>query len=126
MGSLQTAASVFAIITGIAAILTAAYVLFRSRTAEVLRGERDAYQEKCERLNDELKICIEESHAKDIEITDLRAKTDLSELTKGQAAVLANQAQMLAAAVELQTTLGHMTHVLEAMEQRLAKGLVMS
>lgn len=57
-----------------------AYTLARSKTADILRGEKDAWKEKAERLDDELKGCKTQIGVRDIELAELRTKTDLKPL----------------------------------------------
>lgn len=102
----------------IAAVLFAAYILFRSRTAEVLRGERDAFQEKCERLVIENTQLVIDSSKKDVIIADLTARTDLTDIRGSLAAITI-------ALTNSEKHLTQMTGTLEAMEKRLDRGLVM-
>jgi rhodanese-related sulfurtransferase len=71
----------------IASILTA-YVLFRSRTPKLLKDELVITRERCQRFEIENKALIEAGHQKDVEIADLKARTDLTEIQKTQRDIL--------------------------------------
>lgn len=62
-------------------LIVTAYVLLRSKTTETLRGERDAYQGKAERLE-------EESVALKEKVAVLEAQRDLTSVQEGQAAIV--------------------------------------
>lgn len=119
-------------ITTIAAIVLAIYVLVRSRTPEILRGELQVTREKCDRLENENKDLTVATHIKDIEIADLRAKTDLSDVRKSQTAIFeilsqhsATHIKILELTHDTTATLQQLTTTLASMAARLDKGLVM-
>ncbi len=68
--------------------MLAAYVLFRSRTPRLLKDELEVTRERCTRVETENKGLIEAGHQKDVEIADLKARTDLSEIQKTQREIL--------------------------------------
>jgi hypothetical protein len=67
-----------------------AYVLFRSRTPALLKDELQVTRERCVRIEAENKDLKAADHAKDIQITELKAKTDL-ESVKAQMAAIQQQ-----------------------------------
>lgn len=71
----------------IATLLTA-YVLFRSRTPAILKDELEVTRARCARIEDENKALVKAGHAKDVEIADLKARTDLSEIQRTQREIL--------------------------------------
>lgn len=109
----------------VAMALLMAYVLYRSRTPEILRGELEASRIKCERLEGENEQFKTISHDKDVQIADLKARTDLTDLRQGQAAILKLISKQNASAMETQTCMNQMVTTLRAMEKRLDQGLVM-
>src|SRR5213083_1109443 len=72
----------------VAAILLAAYVLFRSRTPKILKEELDATRSKCTRLEAENKDLMLQVHEKDIRIAELVAKTDITDIRKDQQEIM--------------------------------------
>jgi hypothetical protein len=72
----------------LAAVLLAAYVLFRSRTPGILKDELEVTRAKCQRLEEDNSTLIAASHQKDVEIADLKAKTDLTDIQKTQREIL--------------------------------------
>src|SRR5207253_3392051 len=68
----------------LAAILLAAFVLFRSRTPRLLREELEIIRAKLDRVEAELKETQALGHTKDIQIAELRVKTDVSDLRDTQ------------------------------------------
>jgi len=135
------------IIGGLVGIAAGVYIIVRSKTAEILRGERDAFRDKSDRLQEELVACrkeygeqleerTQECHAKDIEIADLKARTDLTEIRKGQATILEviakqsasildNQNRGMEVGTTLEKAMIEMVSTLKAMERRLDQGLIM-
>ena len=61
-------------------LLFSGYVLVRSRTASIWKGERDAALAKAERLDEENKALKAAIADNEKELTEYRAKTDLSAL----------------------------------------------
>lgn len=131
-----------AIISVVGGVLTltsgglAAYVLYRSKNAEVIKGEMDAWKGKAERLDKDFQTLVSLAHEKDVEIEGLKARTDLSEIRKGQAAIIELIAKQSAAILEnqmngmkigqhVESALTQMVATMEKMEQRLNQGLIM-
>lgn len=54
-----------------------AFVLLRSKTTDILRDEKTAWKDRADRLDGEIKGCRSEMAAKDVELAELRTKTDL-------------------------------------------------
>jgi hypothetical protein len=75
------------IAAAIASCLTA-YVLFRSRTPAILKDELEVTRARCNRIEEENKALVEAGHKKDVEIADLKARTDLTEIQKTQREIL--------------------------------------
>jgi hypothetical protein len=75
------------IATIVASVLTG-YVLFRSRTPRLLKDELEITRGRCERIEGENKVLVESNHQKDVEIADLKARTDLTEIQKTQREIL--------------------------------------
>jgi hypothetical protein len=75
------------IAAAIASCLTA-YVLFRSRTPAILKDELEVTRARCARIEEENKTLVEAGHKKDVEIADLKARTDLTEIQKTQREIL--------------------------------------
>lgn len=75
------------VIAFVATLLTA-YVLFRSRTPQILRDELQVTREKSERLEKENKDLVEKGHANDVMIAELKAKTDLTDIRANQHEIL--------------------------------------
>lgn len=71
----------------LSALLTA-YVLWRSRTPAILKDELEVTRARCTRIEDENKLLVEANHKKDVEIADLKARTDLTEIQKTQREIL--------------------------------------
>jgi len=57
-----------------------AFVLFKSKTTDILRGEKEVWKEKAERLDTDLKDAKAQMGVKDVELAELRTKTDLKPL----------------------------------------------
>jgi hypothetical protein len=88
-----------AIGTVIASLLTA-YVLVRSRTPGILKDELEIIRERCSRIEAENAKLVEDGHIKDLVITDLKAKTDLTDIRQSlreMMAINSSTAQTLAA-----------------------------
>ena len=120
-----------------------AYVLYRSKNAELLAknneliaGELEIYKDKTIRLENENKRFIAVTHEQAVEIEGLKARTDVTELKRGQAAIQESIAKQSAAILENQNAgmaLGHhvekvltqLVTTLEKMEKRLDRGLIM-
>ena len=105
--------------------LLMSYVLYRSRTPNILRGELQIVREKCERLEEENNQLLDVSHTKDLEIEKLRARTDLSELMEGQANIVRGQTEIVKLLMNSERAMGQLVNTLQAMEKRLDRGLVM-
>ena len=84
-----------------------AYVLVRSRTPRLLKDELDVVRQRCLRLEGENKDLVSSNHTKDVEIADLKARTDLSEIQKTQEKIL----------VLCSTTAQHMSDVARTLER---------
>lgn len=121
----QTLIAITPTVGVLAAIMLAAYVLFRSKTSSVLQGELTAWKDKCDRLEEENKDLIATGHAKDVEIADYKARTDMTDIRVGQAAILEGQAKLLTVVQETSLAMRQMTTTLAAVETRLNRGLVM-
>ena len=75
------------IAAAIASCLTA-YVLFRSRTPAILKDELEITRARCNRIEEENKALVEAGHKKDVEIADLKVRTDLTDIQKTQREIL--------------------------------------
>src|SRR5215813_3186012 len=75
-------------IVGLATTLLTGYVLYRSRTPEILRAELQIQREKSERLEKENAELHRHGQDQSVEIEKLKARTDLDEIRKGQTAIL--------------------------------------
>lgn len=88
---------------GLFASMLSAYVLFRSKTAALLKDELGVTRERCKRLEEDNQKLTEDSHIKDLVIADLKAKTDLTDIRQSLKEVLtlsATTAQTLASVAE--------------------------
>lgn len=70
-------------------LLLAVYVLARSKTPEILKAELEATRMRCDRYEEENANLQKQVHTKDVEIAELKAKTDLSQIQKTQHEILA-------------------------------------
>lgn len=121
----------------------AAYVLYRSKNAEVIKGEMEAWKARAERQAKEREVDAAAIHERDVQIADLKARTDLSGIRDGQAAImeliakqsaaiLENQSNGMKFAHEIQSALANLNAatvqlvvVVEKMEKRIDRGLIM-
>src|SRR5262245_13270041 len=120
----------------VAMTLLMAYVLFRSRTPGILKGELEIQRQKSDRLEKENGDLTASNQQKDVEIAQLKERSDLTEIRKGQtaileiiatnsASVLDNQSRMLSTSAGIEKAMIEMVTTLAAMERRLDRGLVM-
>ena len=137
------------LIGALAAVVTLAsnivtvFVLYRSKNAEIIKAEMEAYRLRAERLDREKQTDTQELNELRLKVADLEARTDLSEIRKGQAAIMELIAKQSSAILENQTNGMKMAHefqqamsalnaaavqtvvTLEKMEKRLDQGLIM-
>lgn len=65
-------------------MMLTAFVLIRSRTPKILKDELNITRDKCERLDRDNHNLIKSGHLKDMEIKELKAKTDLQSVMEAQ------------------------------------------
>lgn len=93
--SYQTVYFIVTLITILTAIGFAVYVIIRSRTPEILREELVAWREKAERLERDNHNLIKSDHLKDVEIAELKAKTNIEKVMETQELIIQSQQQMM-------------------------------